>query len=239
MMSATATLSLTAPNPVRVNWGDGTIEPHAAGAATLTHTYPGQGFWRVTVQDSVTWALTSQLLECLAGPGPVTGAVAGPPLVAGTWTPPGSIPPYDITALNASSIIPDPATLWPPGAFIPLGNGQPYYWTGTAWWWSFGPPLITDPTPGTTLSRPSFTVSGLGWPGGTNLQILLGSSPSGGTPMATAPTVNPDGTFTVTATVPTWWTAADYYLTASLMGSVPGASSSLRYGPSIPVTLPE
>lgn len=63
-MTATATLTVDATNPSRVDWGDGNTEKVAAGTSTLTHTYPGEGTWRVTVQDLTTFALVSQLLEC-------------------------------------------------------------------------------------------------------------------------------------------------------------------------------
>lgn len=62
-----------------------------------------------------------------------TGATAGTP---GTWTPGGSTPPADVTALQGSTITASPNTAWTTGQYVQTGmSGAPgqAHWNGTAW----------------------------------------------------------------------------------------------------------
>src|SRR5262245_8253308 len=60
-----------------------------------------------------------------------TGATAGAPGVAGTWTPTASNRPdtlADMTGITAT-----PNTAWVADTFVVLGGGSEAHWTGTAW----------------------------------------------------------------------------------------------------------
>jgi hypothetical protein len=64
-----------------------------------------------------------------------TGATAGTP---GTWTPGGSNPPADVSALQGASpaIVASPTTAWTTGQYVQtVAAGAPgqAYWNGTAW----------------------------------------------------------------------------------------------------------
>lgn len=58
------------------------------------------------------------------------GATAGTP---GSWTPSGSTPPADLTALQASSVVANPATAWATGTYVVLGDLTHAHWTSSAW----------------------------------------------------------------------------------------------------------
>lgn len=72
-----------------------------------------------------------------AGPWTVPGMVAATGATGGTgtgaFTPPGSVPPANLAALQASAIVATPATAWPAGSFILLRDGTKAHWTGSAW----------------------------------------------------------------------------------------------------------
>lgn len=59
-----------------------------------------------------------------------TGATAGTP---GAFTPDGATLPADLAALQASSIVADPAAAWGTGEYVTLGDDSHAYWTGAAW----------------------------------------------------------------------------------------------------------
>jgi hypothetical protein len=59
-----------------------------------------------------------------------TGATAGSP---GTWTPPGSSVPSNLTQLQASSIVASPATAWTTGQHVILGDLTHAHWDGDSW----------------------------------------------------------------------------------------------------------
>ena len=59
-----------------------------------------------------------------------TGATAGSP---GFWTPSGAAPPVDMAALQAGSIVADPATAWTSGQYVVLADQSHAHWTGSAW----------------------------------------------------------------------------------------------------------
>jgi len=59
-----------------------------------------------------------------------TGADAGTP---GAFTPAGAVPPADLTALQASGIVANPATAWTTGQSVVLGDGSDASWSSTAW----------------------------------------------------------------------------------------------------------
>lgn len=61
---------------------------------------------------------------------PATGATAGTP---GSWTPAGSTPPANLTALQASAIVANPATPWTTGQYVALGDQSHAHWDGAAW----------------------------------------------------------------------------------------------------------
>ncbi|MGV9312589.1 phage tail tube protein [Streptomyces sp. NPDC003691] len=57
-----------------------------------------------------------------------TGATAGTP---GAFTPDGATPPAGLSSL--SSVIATPATAWPVGQHVVLGDASRAHWNGTAW----------------------------------------------------------------------------------------------------------
>jgi hypothetical protein len=57
-----------------------------------------------------------------------TGATAGTP---GTFTPAGSLAPYDLADLD--QVIANPTTAWTTGQYVVLGNGTEAYWDGADW----------------------------------------------------------------------------------------------------------
>lgn len=63
----------------------------------------------------------------LGGPA-ATGATAGSP---GTFTPSGSVAPYDLADLTL--VTADPVTAWTTGQSVDLGDGSAAHWSGTAW----------------------------------------------------------------------------------------------------------
>lgn len=56
------------------------------------------------------------------------GAVMGTP---GTWTPPGSVAPTNLTGMGP--ILATPLNAWAVGTHMVMGNGSKCYWNGTAW----------------------------------------------------------------------------------------------------------
>lgn len=62
-----------------------------------------------------------------------TGATAGAP---GTWTPAGSTPPANVTALIAgvpNVVAANPTTAWTVGQYVATGDAAQAHWSGTAW----------------------------------------------------------------------------------------------------------
>jgi hypothetical protein len=57
-----------------------------------------------------------------------TGATAGTP---GTFSPTGSLAPYDLVDLDL--VTADPATAWTTGQYVTLGDGSNAYWDGADW----------------------------------------------------------------------------------------------------------
>jgi hypothetical protein len=80
--------------------------------------------------DPLVW---SQHISILGGPpatgGPASGVTPGSP---GAFTPPGSTPPADLAALNASGLAPVPPTAWTTGQYVVLGDASEAHWTGSA-----------------------------------------------------------------------------------------------------------
>lgn len=77
--------------------------------------------------------LPDEVIAMFGGGNVATGATAGTP---GTWTPGGSTPPADVTALQGSTITATPTTAWTTGQYVQTGmSGTPgqAYWNGTAW----------------------------------------------------------------------------------------------------------
>lgn len=60
---------------------------------------------------------------------PPTGVTVGSP---GTFTPAGSVAPYDLAALQAMGALGQTAA-WTTGQYVKLRNNQNANWTGTAW----------------------------------------------------------------------------------------------------------
>lgn len=58
------------------------------------------------------------------------GATAGTP---GSYTPANTYGPYDLTELQASSIVASPATAWTTGQYITLRDGTRAHWDSSAW----------------------------------------------------------------------------------------------------------
>lgn len=75
-------------------------------------------------------------LETEGGKPPATGATAGYP---GTWTPPGSAPPLNITNLNKGipvTVIASPTSTWLNLQFVQTqtaGTQGRAHWSGSAW----------------------------------------------------------------------------------------------------------
>lgn len=61
---------------------------------------------------------------------PATGATAGEP---GFFTPPGSTPPADLSALTTADPTASPTTAWTPTQYVLLDDGSRATWDGTAW----------------------------------------------------------------------------------------------------------
>lgn len=59
-----------------------------------------------------------------------TGVTAGAP---GSFTPAGSVRPYDLTELRASSITASPLTAWTTGQHVILGDGSFAYWDSNSY----------------------------------------------------------------------------------------------------------
>jgi hypothetical protein len=59
-----------------------------------------------------------------------TGADAGAP---GEFTPTGAAAPADLAALQAGSIVANPATAWTTGQYVVLGDATNAHWDGSAW----------------------------------------------------------------------------------------------------------
>lgn len=68
-----------------------------------------------------------------SGPVAASGATAGTP---GAWTPAGATPPATVAALQASSVVANPATAWTTGQYVQTGTagaaGQGH-WDGNSW----------------------------------------------------------------------------------------------------------
>jgi hypothetical protein len=64
--------------------------------------------------------------------GPATGATAGNP---GTWTPTGSTPPANLSALQTATppVVASPTTAWTTGQHVLLGDASHAHWSATAW----------------------------------------------------------------------------------------------------------
>jgi hypothetical protein len=64
--------------------------------------------------------------------GTATGATAGIP---GTWTPSGTVPPANLTALQGATppITASPNTAWTTGQYVALGDNAHAHWSSTAW----------------------------------------------------------------------------------------------------------
>ena len=65
-----------------------------------------------------------------AAPIVATGATSGQP---GTFTPAGATPPATLAALQSGGITASPATKWPVGDYVTLGNATLASWSGSAW----------------------------------------------------------------------------------------------------------
>ena len=60
--------------------------------------------------------------------GTATGATAGNP---GTFTPPGSTPPFDLA--NLGPVVASPATAWATGEHVVLGDASHAHWDASTW----------------------------------------------------------------------------------------------------------
>jgi hypothetical protein len=78
-------------------------------------------------------ATDSEVVPPNPGPGAASGATAGTP---GAWTPAGATPPATVAALQASSVVANPATAWTTGAYVQTGTagtGGQAHWDGDSW----------------------------------------------------------------------------------------------------------
>jgi hypothetical protein len=83
----------------------------------------------VDPQAAVTWyAPNKQCVGVSIAATVSTGATAGAP---GTWTPPGSEPPYDVSGMGG--VTASPATAWTTGQHVVTSSGARVNWSGTKW----------------------------------------------------------------------------------------------------------
>lgn len=94
----------------------------------------GFGAMQVQVQDSgiVTPPSPSTVTLTITSGTKVTSATAGLP---GAWAPAGDTIPLNLAALTgaAPAITANPATAWPEGQYVGLGDLSEAHWNGTAW----------------------------------------------------------------------------------------------------------
>lgn len=118
--------------------GDGDDPPRAIGRVRLTSgNFGGNAYEDLTATSSMPLMRapdiefgTSGDSEVVRGDGLASVAVAGDPA---TLVPTGAGVPANLSALQASGIIPSPATAWTTGQNIILGDATTANWNGTAW----------------------------------------------------------------------------------------------------------
>ncbi len=104
----------------QVRFTSGAIGGEARTPLTATATLPCEGKPAVCFGDATTSAPVG---------GPVaTGATAGTP---GTFTPTGSTPPINLTAM--ATVLASPTTAWTTGQYVVTGDSAHVHWTSTAW----------------------------------------------------------------------------------------------------------
>lgn len=59
-----------------------------------------------------------------------TGATSGTP---GSFTPSGSVAPYDLAEIDAMGVVASPSTAWATGEYVVLGDNSHAYWDGATW----------------------------------------------------------------------------------------------------------
>jgi len=90
---------------------DASIKVGVTSAVTIDATFVANGAWTRSSMVAATGA----------------SGVTSP----GSFTPAGAMAPANLAAM--SGITATPATVWPAGQYVTLGDGSQAHWTGTAW----------------------------------------------------------------------------------------------------------
>jgi hypothetical protein len=90
---------------------DASIKGGITSAVTIDATFVANGAWSRTSMVAATGA----------------NGVSSP----GAFTPAGAMPPANLAGMSA--IVANPATPWPAGTYVRLGDGSTAHWNGTAW----------------------------------------------------------------------------------------------------------
>jgi hypothetical protein len=90
---------------------DASIKGGVTSAVTIDATFVANGAWTRTSMVAATGA----------------NGVSSP----GSFTPAGAMAPANLAAMG--SIVAAPATAWPAGTYVKLGDGSSAHWNGTAW----------------------------------------------------------------------------------------------------------
>lgn len=118
--------------------GDGDNPPRAIGRVRLTSgNFGGNAYEDLTATSSLPLMRAPDIefgtaadSEVVRGDGLASfGLSAG----GGSFTPAGAGIPANLAALQASGIVPVPATAWTTGQKVTLGDSSLANWTGTAW----------------------------------------------------------------------------------------------------------
>ncbi len=106
---------------------DSTVVSAASMTALEAELYGGEA-------SEAKLPLPDDVITLVGGGGTAaTGATAGTP---GTWTPSGSNPPADVSALQAGGVVASPGTAWTTGQYVQTGTAGPSgqaHWNGTTW----------------------------------------------------------------------------------------------------------
>jgi hypothetical protein len=106
---------------------DSTVVSAASMTALEAELYGGEA-------SEAKLPLPDDVIALVGGGGTAaTGATAGTP---GTWTPSGSNPPADVSALQAGGVVASPVTAWTTGQYVQTGTAGPSgqaHWSGTTW----------------------------------------------------------------------------------------------------------